>query len=81
MKRLDTLTNETFLGQTGVRTVFMIEIATGIDIVRYTVFEEAEVLLYPGTLLEVVASMDMGGGLFQVHLREVAVPAEAAMLR
>ena len=33
-KRLDTLLNPQFLGQSGVRTVFMIEIATGVDIVR-----------------------------------------------
>ena len=35
------------------------------------VASEAEVLLYPGTKLKVVDAMDMGGGLFQVHLREV----------
>ena len=37
---------------------------------------EAEVLLYPGTKLKVVDSMDMGGGLYMVHLMEVAVAVE-----
>ena len=72
-KQLKTLT--TFLGTSGVRTVFMIEIFQGVDLQRYSAFQgknsEVEVLLYPGTKLKVVGSMEMGGGLFQVHLREV----------
>jgi hypothetical protein len=74
-KQLETLTNPQFLGTSGVRTVFMIEILHGVDLQRYSAFQgeesEAEVLLYPGTKLKVVGSMEMGGGLFQVHLREV----------
>ena len=31
--------------------------------------KEAEVVLFPGTKLEVVDTVDMGNGLFQVHLR------------
>ena len=37
---------------------------------------EAEVLLFPGTKLEVVDVADMGHGLYQVHLKEVAVPVQ-----
>ena len=74
-KQLHTLTNPMFLGTSGVRTVFMIEIVHGVDLQRYSAFQgvasEAEVLLYPGTKLKVVDAMEMGGGLFQVHLREV----------
>ena len=74
-KQLQTLTNPMFLGTSGVRTVFMIEIVHGVDLQRYSAFQgeasEAEVLLYPGTMLKVVGSMEMGGGLFQVHLREM----------
>ena len=74
-KQLQTLTNPQFLGTSGVRTVFLIEIVHGVDLQRYSAFQgvasEAEVLLYPGTKLKVVGSMEMGGGLFQVHLREV----------
>ena len=45
----------------------------GVDLQRYSAFQvsEAEVLLYPGTKFKVVGSMEMGGSLFQVHLREV----------
>ena len=74
-KQLQTLTNPMFLGTSGVRTVFMIEIVHGVDLQRYSAFQgvasEAEVLLYPGTKLKVVGSMEMGGGLFQVHLKEM----------
>ncbi|NDD31676.1 MAG: hypothetical protein EB084_25790, partial [Proteobacteria bacterium] len=74
-KQLHTLTNPMFLGTSGVRTVFMIEIVHGVDLQRYSAFQgvasEAEVLLYPGTKLKVIDAMEMGGGLFQVHLREV----------
>ena len=31
-----------FLGKTGIRTVFMIEIKCGVDIVRYSAFANAE---------------------------------------
>ena len=52
----------------------------GVDIDRYSAFQgaasEAEVLLYPGTKLKVIDTMDMGAGLFQVHLKEVAVPIQ-----
>jgi hypothetical protein len=37
---------------------------------------EAEVLLFPGTKLEVVDVADMGHGLYQVHLKEAAVPVQ-----
>ena len=79
-KQLETLTNPQFLGKKGVRTVFMIEVRAGVDIESFSAFQdeasEAEVLLYPGTKLQVVGSIDMGQGLFQVHLREVEVPME-----
>ena len=82
-KQLQTLTNPQFLGTSGVRTVFMIEIVHGVDLQRYSAFQgaasEAEVLLYPGTKLLVVGSMEMGGGLFQVHLREV--PLDVAVFK
>jgi len=71
-KQLHMLTNTKFLGTSGVRTVFMIEIVNGVDLQRYSAFQdEAEVLLYPGTKFKVVDAMDMGGDLFQVHLKEL----------
>ena len=79
-KALSTLQNPQFLGTSGVRTVFNIQVKRGVDIVRYSIFEgeanEAEVLIYPGTKLRVVDSMDMGGGLFMVHLEELEIPTE-----
>jgi len=79
-KELSTLTNPMFLGKKGVRTVFNIQVLSGVDIMRYSVYQggasEAEVLLFPGTKLKVVDAMDMGGGLYQVHLREVSVPVK-----
>lgn len=77
-KELSTLTNPLFLGKEGVRTIFNIQIHSGVDIMRYSVYQgedsEAEVLLFPGTKLRVVDAMDMGQGLYQVHLQEVKVP-------
>ena len=79
-KQMSVLLNPTFLGQSGVRTVFLIEIASAVDIQRYSAFQgtasEAEVLIFPGTKMVVVDSMDMGNSLFQVHLREVSVPIQ-----
>ena len=40
------------------------------------VFSEAEVLLYPGIKLKVVGAMEMGGGLFQVHVIQHATMME-----
>ena len=56
----------------------MIETSNGIDIQKYSAFQgdasEAEVLMYPGTKLKVASAMNMGGGLYQVHLKEMSVP-------
>jgi hypothetical protein len=71
-KQLHTLTNPRFLGTSSVRTVFLVEILHGVDLQRYSAFQgEAEVLLYPGTKFKVFDAMDMGGDLFQVHLKEL----------
>jgi len=79
-KELSTLTNPMFLGKDGVRTIFNIQIRSGVDIMRYSVYQgtesEAEVLLFPGTKLKVVDAMDMGHGLYQVHLQEVDLPVQ-----
>ena len=73
-KQLDLLEGNTFLGSSGVRTQFMIEVSTGVDIERYSYFQgdesEAEVLLYPGTKLMVVGTANLGGNLFQERSHE-----------
>jgi hypothetical protein len=79
-KELSTLQNPMFLGTSGVRTVFNIQVSAGVDLARYSMFQgsasEAEVLLYPGTKLKVVDAMDMGSGLHMIHLEQMHVPVE-----
>ena len=79
-KELSSLQNPMFLGTSGVRTVFNIQVKRGVDITRYSIFQgddsEAEVLLFPGTKFRVVDSMDMGSGLMMVHLEEIELPTE-----
>lgn len=79
-KKVQVLQKPTFLGQSGTRTQFLIEVMSGVDIEPYSGFQgqesEAEVLLYPGTKLQVVGTAELGAGLFQVHLKEVAVPVQ-----
>merc|ERR1712083_1081524 len=69
-KKLSTLTNPMFLGTEGIRTVFNVQLQSGVDIAKYSVFAnaEAEVLIYPGTKFKVVDAMDSGNGLYMVHL-------------
>ena len=52
------------------------QVTHGVDIERFSDItpSEAEVLLYPGTKLKVVDTMDMGSSLFMVHLQQVATP-------
>jgi len=75
-QQMSTLTNPQFLGKKGVRTIFNLQVRSGVDIAKYSVFQsaEAEVLLFPGTKFRVVDSMDLGSGLYQVHLEEVPIP-------
>eukprot|EP00802_Teleaulax_amphioxeia_P009581 Tamp_09601.p1 GENE.Tamp_09601~~Tamp_09601.p1 ORF type:complete len:384 (-),score=76.18 Tamp_09601:385-1536(-) len=79
-KELSTLQNPQFLGQTGLRTVFCIQVKGAVDIVPYSIFQgsdsEAEVLLFPGTKLRVVDSIEMGSGLCMIHLEEIQLPTE-----
>ena len=83
-KKLGTLANAQFAGTSGTRTVFNVELLSGVDIQSYSIFQgeatEAEVLIFPGTKFKVVDSMDMGSGLFMVHVREVELPAGISMM-
>lgn len=70
-KDMQQLQKNNFLGTEGVRTQFMVETTTGMDITRYSAYpDEAEILLCPGTRFRVIATADLGSGLFQVHLKE-----------
>ena len=62
------------MGRTGYRTFFTIELSSGRarEIDQYSLQpQEKEVVLPTNTRLVVVSIFDAGGGLTQVHLREV----------
>jgi len=75
-KSLSTLTNPQFLGKKGTRTIFNVQVKSGLDISAYSVYKdaEAEVLMFPGCKLRVVDTLDMGNKLVMVHLEEVELP-------
>lgn len=76
-KDVSTLLNPMFCGTSGTRTQFMIEAVSGIDVAAFSMVDsEAEVLLFPGTKLEVLGVANIAPGLFQVHLKEVVVPVQ-----
>jgi len=77
-KTMSTLTDPKFLGKKGARTIFNVQVQSGIDIAHYSVFEdaEAEVLLFPGMKLKVIDTLEAGSGLHIIHLEEVKVPVK-----
>jgi len=61
-----------FLGKSGVRTMFQIDVLNCVQIERFSSIPfEAEVILLPGTYLEVVSSANLGNDLFVVKLKEI----------
>jgi len=68
---LETLMNERFLGQSGIRTLFSIECESGKNIRSHSYYaEEDEVLLLPARQFEVIGCLDQGNGLQIVQLKE-----------
>ena len=71
------------LGTSGVRqllfmTVFTIQVKRGVDIVRYSIFQNAKRTRQRSILvlrLRIVHSMDMGFGLLMVHLEKIEIPS------
>jgi hypothetical protein len=61
-----------FLGE-GPRMLFIID-GAGVDISKYSSFPEAEVLVLPGTLLQVQGVLAEAGGLTITHLRQLPSP-------
>ena len=84
-KELSALSSEQFLGKTGTRTIFNIQLLSGTDIQTYSMFQqeatEAEVLIFPGTKFKVIDSLDTGNGFFMVHLLEVPLPPGISMIK
>ncbi|CAF1422896.1 unnamed protein product, partial [Didymodactylos carnosus] len=69
------LESETFLGKTGIRTLFSIECFNGKRINPYTYYKtEDEILLLPGSYFEVVSELDAGRDLHIIHMREITPP-------
>ena len=69
------LSNDMFLGTTGSRTMFHIQVSSGVCIQPYSAMPgESEVLLLPGTNLVVEDILDQGSGLTFVQMREEPVP-------
>ena len=74
--------NDQFLGKFGDRTLFSISIATGVSIQKYSAVPcEEEVLLLPGTCLDVESELDLGNGLHLVQMKEAIVPGLIDMPR
>ncbi|CAF1087232.1 unnamed protein product [Adineta steineri] len=68
---LTVLENELYLGQTGERTLFSIEILNGRSIRAHSQFnDEEEILLLPGTYLEVQSKLDPAPDLHIIHLKQ-----------
>ena len=66
------LQSETFLGSKGPRTMFDITARSLVNIKELTTMEEDELVLLPGTILQVVAILDMDskGDFVMIQLRE-----------
>jgi hypothetical protein len=66
-----------FLGTEGKRTLFTIDAKAAVNIKPYSdIAQEDEVLLRPGTTLEVKSVVDFGGGMTMVQLEEITTKAK-----
>ena len=71
-----------FFGDKGERTLFTVEARGAVDISEYSLIpREEEVLLFPGTMLEVSSRLRMGPGLWLVQLSERSPPPGVVLLR
>jgi hypothetical protein len=68
---VNVLQSESFLGKSGMRTMFTIECDSGKDIRKHSVFpKEDEILLLAATQFKVAGCLNQGNGLHTVQLRE-----------
>ncbi|CAF1437206.1 unnamed protein product [Rotaria sp. Silwood1] len=71
-KSLNVLESSQFLGQTGTRTLFVIECFTGKCIRNHSYFPtEDEVLLIAARHFEVMSSLQQGSDLWIIHVKEI----------
>ena len=74
---LSVLESDLYLGNAGVRTLFSVEPLNGRMIRSHSRFTtEDELLLLPGTYLEVVSKLDPAPNLHIIHLRQIKPPFE-----
>ncbi|CAF1044043.1 unnamed protein product [Rotaria sp. Silwood1] len=68
---IETLKNERFLGNKGVRTLFSIDCQSAKNIRSHSFYaEEDEILLLPARQFEVIGCLDPGNGLHIIQWRE-----------
>ncbi|CAE7557720.1 CTTNBP2 [Symbiodinium natans] len=74
--KLKVLEKPDFFGKVGPRTFFQIRLSQkqAREISKYSLVQEEEVLLPPGSRFQVTDSADMGGGLAFVYLTELESP-------
>ncbi|CAF1375986.1 unnamed protein product, partial [Didymodactylos carnosus] len=70
---VDVLQTEQFLGKTGTRTLFSVECDTAKSISNHSYYSqtEREMILMPGTFLEVVGRLNPAENLFIIQLKEI----------
>ena len=68
--RIDVLQSDMFLGTHGDRTMFDITARSLVSIKEFSSSPEEELILLPGTILEVVAVLNAGNGLTIVQMKE-----------
>jgi hypothetical protein len=74
---LSVLETDTYLGKAGTRTLFSIEALNGRTIRSHSHFTtEDEILLLPGTHLEVLSRLNPAPDLYIIHLRQIKPPYE-----
>jgi hypothetical protein len=60
-----------FLGDTGDRTIFQLQCSRAVDIARYSAIPtEAEVVVPPGLVFEIVGRLNVGHGLWIITLQQ-----------
>ena len=67
---ISVLQSDQFLGSKGPRTIFDIAARSLVSIQEFTCLPEEEMILLPGTILQVVGVLDAGGGLVMIQMKE-----------
>ena len=68
--QIGVLQSPQFLGTKGDRTMFVITARSLVAIKDFTDMPEEEIILLPGTILEVTSVLDAGGGLTMIQMKE-----------